>query len=300
MKLREYYFDEIDELIKNGESLSANGVTYEDYRLYGCLRGNSADPYGYEFLCYEGKSREYFAVQARDIFDRWVEGEEFPDHELARCLQYDPVYWEKAQVRKEMNQYSGLLRQALEENGIRLGSNESFEMKLSGNNRLLVSGIEDPIKSKMIEDIVNDLPIKLLFQKYNNLPNSNEHEAVLDKHNGKAISVASNLSVAEKFLGEYGATINDIYFDKKGNVCGKLPQELLDKMNNARIFVEGGDYDTTSEEYNMFCRKRVLQIAVNNVAKYGYDNFPVVNFHFSYKDGKIEVVDEYKAHNLYG
>jgi hypothetical protein len=280
----------IDGMIDRGESLSANGVTYEEYRLYACYRG-TGDGSGYDFLCFEGKSRAYFEEQAVAVYEKWAEGADIPDEELREWGKYVTNYIRVWDLRRRLNENSGKLQDALAANGIELQKDEKLTIRLSSDFRLLVSGIEDEKKRQDVEMIINDTFKHSLFIYELSLPIS---EPDLDLYNAEAYLNASNMRHAMNFLNDNtdGVTLNDLHIDNKGTIYGNLPEEILDKLNSAVYKIDDNFLQAmTDEELFWYNNKLAIQSSLKWINEYGSDNFPTMSFYFEYADEKLHSVN---------
>ena len=293
--LRKAHHAEIDKIIERGESLELNGISYEDYSYYIGFKGSFPERSTYDFLCYEGKSRAYFTEKAIDIYDRWAEGEDFPEEELNKWTQYACDYYTKAEYRRRLNQNANRLTDALAENGIVLGKNEKFDIKLASNATYTVSGIEDEEKRKEIEIIVNKTLDSAcgLHEHFLRVPGFHKTETESAMIN-KALITSRCIRTVEQYLKENtaGVTLKDLYLDAKGNICGGLPQETLDQLNNAVTVKDTDDLKNyTEKELYLARNKESMQEVLKTIETYGIDNLPQLNFYFAYSDGKLSVVD---------
>ena len=293
--LQKAHHAEIDKIIEQGESLELKGISYEDYSYYIGFKGSFPDKSTYKFLCYEGKSRAYFTEKAIDIYDRWAEGEDFSREELGKWTQYACDYYTKAEYRRELNQNANRLTDALAENGIVLGKDEKLDIKLSSNAAYTVSGIEDEEKRQKIEEIVNKTldSAYRLYVEFLRVPGFPKTEAS-SAQNSKALVTSTCIRTVEQYLKENaaGVTLKDLYLDAKGNICGGLPQETLDQLNNAVTVKDTEDLKNyTEEELYLSRHKETMQEVLKTIKTYGIDNLPQLNYYFAYSDGKLSVVD---------
>ena len=293
--LQKAHHAEIDKIIERGESLELNGISYEDYSYYIACKGSFPEKSTYKLLCYEGKSRAYFTEKAIDIYDRWAEGEDFPEEELTKWTQYACDYYTKAEYRRRLNQNANRLTDALAENGFVLGKDEKLDIKLSSNATYSVSGIEDEEKRKEIEIIVNKTldsacGLHEHFLRVPGFPKTEAESAMINK----ALITSRCIRTVEQYLKENtaGVTLKDLYLDAKGNICGGLPQETLDQLNNAVTVKDTDDLKNyTEEELYLARNKESMQEVLKTIETYGIDNLPQLNFYFAYSDGKLSVVD---------
>ena len=293
--LRKAHHAEIDKIIERGESLELKGISYEDYSYYIGFKGSFPERSTYDFLCYEGKSRAFFTEKAIDIYDRWAEGEDFPEEELNKWTQYACDYYTKAEYRRRLNQNANRLTDTLAENGIVLGKDEKLAIKLSSNATYTVSGIEDEEKRKEIEIIVNKTldsacGLHEHFLRVPGFPKTEAESAMINK----ALITSRCIRTVEQYLKENtaGVTLKDLYLDAKGNICGGLSQETLDQLNNAVTVKDTDDLKNyTEEELYLARNKESMQEVLKTIETYGIDNLPQLNFYFAYSDGKLSVVD---------
>jgi hypothetical protein len=270
--LQKAHYEKIDGIIERGESLSAKGISFEEYRHYVRSRGGSdSDRFEYYFFCYDGKSRDYFEKQAMAVYDRWAAGEDIPEEELQSLTRYVGQYGHKAEYRRWLYDGGNAISAALEANGFKLGKDERIDLTLAQNGNYRVSGIDDPVKRGIVEDIVNRTLSPGLWGRYINLPGiySNKEIRADYNRNCNALTTASAVRCAEKILKEYTdeITLKDLYLDSSGNIQGNLPKETLDILSE----------------------KETFQNSLSAIKRYGYENIPTTTFYFSYSNGELTI-----------
>lgn len=285
--LKELRYVEIDELIEKGESLSAKGVSYEEYYQYSIARLEPGNKDSYDFLCYEGKNRKHFEDQAKDVYNRWAKGEKFSDAELEKLKPYAKDYQSIAAYQRELNQAASLLSKAFEEKDIVPAEGKSIELKLNASGKFEVFGIDDPEQKEIAEQIINEKLKGSLLGGYLNIPGY-EKSSDWSKKNTHAYVKSTDIARAEEFLKKNGISVGleDLSIDWRGNICGDIPKDLLEKLNGAK-------YSNDKEEWDLAHAKTSIQNSINALKEYGgYEKMPQIDYYLSFSNGRLEIVDK--------
>lgn len=295
--LRENRRAEIEEMIASGESIKS--ISYEEYSGY---TGHLGREY-YNYLCLDKQKKDSIRAEAIAMCEAWGDGGELDREEFRKLTMYDykdyqhdgyaQKAYEAAEQKLFWQKHSDRLAAALEENGIALGKDEVLDIQLSVGHKFTVSGIEDAEKQRKIEDALEKI-MGLGGMRNTDLPS---FTSAIDFT--PLYRTAVFVGWCENYLEDNtdGAMLADMRLGSDGKIYGGLPQETLDKLNDAVILTptNAADYLAvfSKEEKEMCAAKENFTMALRAVKQYGYEKAPRLNCYLSFSNGHLEQVDKW-------
>jgi hypothetical protein len=303
---RKLYLEKIEGMIERGESLKS--ISYEDFNTYfrGNKWGTDTHPNTYEYLCWQGKSRQHFEALGRDVYERYRNGETITGDERRNMDLWFaspdndsplPSFADRYTAANREHQFKRLhndLSKYIQESGISLDDDETFEIVVSANYKISIVGIEDEDKRRQIQDVI---------QAY-----TTDKDCLWYAPGVPADGLLRHTVALERYVKrETGVqiSIKDLSLDSKGVIQG-LPEPLSTKINNGIILPKRGTTLEervalgltglgTPEEIAMGQMKEFIINTLKTLQRVDYDSLPPANNHFVFGNGTITYIEKQSA-----
>jgi hypothetical protein len=238
-----------------------------------------------EHLKYKG------ALSAEQIAEKWATTGEITAQENHYLTTVNVGLWCEAHQKSQVSRLAKRIDQALNANGIVMNADEEFSFSVDRNNQITVNGIGDPERSKKIQEALQSYTIQSQYTSaslaigirgayFNNSQNTNRLSAEM-----RSLMLAT--MTASNFLyNETGGKVNlDDLTVVDGKIAG-LPPELGDLLNG------NSSKDAVKNGQNLEGVKICIMQVKAYETKYGKENLPAVTSTFTYKNGKLTLVED--------
>jgi len=233
---------------------------------------------------YNDSQKKYTgSLAASQLGEKFANGDELSDDEYYFMLKeldgniFDVAFHKRNTVLEEKN-----ISTVLTKNNIQLNSDQELRISIDCQNRITVSGIDDPEKCQQIASDLSSEASMLasLFQ---------HNSETYTKVSGDFAGTAQALGTIEKYLNEKTngkISITDLTV-QDGKIVGLTPE--LDRLLNRNITPEDRFKFDEAENYTM---KYGIIGAITYININGAEDLPQMTFTLSYKNGKLSCIEQ--------
>jgi hypothetical protein len=223
------------------------------------------------------------SLTASQLGEKFANGDELSDEEYYFMLKeldgniFDAAFHKRNTVLEEKN-----ISTVLTKNNIQLNSDQELRISIDCQNKITVSGIDDPEKCQQIASDLSSEASMLasLFQ---------HNSETYTKVSGDFAGTAQALGTIEKYLNEKTngkISITDLTV-QDGKIVGLTPE--LDRLLNRNITPEDRLKFDEAENYTM---KYGIIGAIMYININGAEDLPQMTFTLSYKNGKLSCIEQ--------
>jgi hypothetical protein len=235
-------------------------------------------------------------LTAEQIAEKWATTGEITAQESHYLTIINAKLWgeakEKSQIPKAAKEIdNALIANDITINGITINPDEEFKISVTPNNQIIVDGDMNPEQREKIQEALQSYNIQLKYTStslaavikgayFCNSQNVNNFSEEV-----RSLTLAT--MTASKFL--YNETGGKLTLDDLAVVGGKiigLPPELSDLLNGNQL--KGVIKNGQNLEGVKIC---IMQVKAYET-KYGKENLPTVTSTFTYKNGKLTLVED--------
>lgn len=224
------------------------------------------------------------SLTASQLLEKFANGDELSDEEYnymafkTNSTVFDDAFHKRNNILDERN-----ISKVLTKNNIQLAPDQELRISIDCQNKITVSGIDDPAKC---QQIANDLS-----SEANNLASSFQiNSETYKKVSMNFAGAAQALGVTEQYLNKKTngkISITDLTL-QDGKIVGLTPE--LDQLLNRDITPE--DCLKSWDELETDRMKGLIQYALAYIQVNGTENLPQINYTLSYKNGKLSCIEQ--------